>query len=761
MTSFEAGSYVWTTHETHMYLPARVKARAFKPGEEGTLVMVDTQKEITFPGKVTKDFVPMDEDALKSYDNMIALNDLNEPTILHNLRQRFLKDNIYTYVSSILVACNPFKLLPIYTPEVLDKYKDRGSRTQPPHIFAIADNAYANLMADFKDQAVVISGESGAGKTETMKLVLQFLAEASGRAAKASGEKTESLEQQILKSNPLMEAYGNAKTTRNNNSSRFGKWTEIRFNRSGAIVGGQIINYLLEKSRIAYQAPQERNYHVFYQVIAGMDLTTEWCKGMKKVLRLKDAEEFHYLNQSGVTTVDGINDEKDYEEMAQAMDVLNMSEEEKRVAHVVVAAVLHLGNVEFERDMKGTEDTDAQVKNRDQLAIAAELWGVSPAVLEKSLCYRKISRPGSKSVTFAHNSMQRSKDVRDAMAKKMYEKLFDWLIGKINVALMAGIGSGAGMDLATIGVLDIFGFESFPTNSFEQLCINYCNEKLQQHFNQYIFKLEQEEYAREGVPVDLIEFKDNQPTLDMLEKPKSEGIFSQIDEEINVPKGSDATLLAKILAKHDKHPNFAKPKPKDLNAQLVFIVIHYAGAVPYNVTSFLEKNRDALSEDISACVRGSSSPIVAMLLDYNVAQVTEGKGGKKNAGLAVQGVPGGPHEGAQQVRAALCALHEDKPPEKGQSAGVGHVFGAAALRGAAGGVPHSQDRLPRAPQLCRLLVSLPLPGPHGGGKGPRAAVHHAGEKGRPDPQAVGDRAHQGVHAQRAANEDGGGARKSA
>lgn len=412
----------------------------------------------------------MDEAALLTYDNMIKLNDLNEPTILHNLRQRFLKDHIYTYVSSILVALNPFKLLPIYTPEVLDKYKDRGSRNQPPHIFAIADNAYANIMADFRDQAVVISGESGAGKTETMKLVLQFLAEASGRANKqtASGEKTESLEQQVLKSNPLMEAFGNAKTTRNNNSSRFGKWTEIKFNRTGAIVGGSIINYLLEKSRIPWQAANERNYHAFYQLLAGAELD----KDMQKRYKLTEAENYCYTNQSGAITVDGINDEKDWLEMTNAMDVLNMTAEEKECTFRLVAGCLQMGNVEFERDPKGTEETDSKVKNPDQLAITAELYRVDKDLLAKCLCYRKISRPGSKSITYARYSIQKAKDARDATSKTLYGKLFDWLIQKINIALMQGIGTST-EKLATIGVLDIFGFESFQTNSFEQLCINY------------------------------------------------------------------------------------------------------------------------------------------------------------------------------------------------------------------------------------------------------------------------------------------------
>jgi myosin heavy subunit len=573
----------------------------------------------------------MDEAALLTYDNMIKLNDLNEATILHNLRQRFLKDQIYTYVSSILVALNPFRLLPIYTPEVLDKYKDRGSRDQPPHIFAIADNSYANIMADFRDQAVVISGESGAGKTETMKLVLQFLAEASGRASKqnAAGEKTESLEQQVLKSNPLMEAFGNAKTTRNNNSSRFGKWTEIKFNRTGAIVGGSIINYLLEKSRIPYQASQERNYHAFYQLLAGGELDP----AMKKTYKLIDAELFHYLNQSGAITVDGINDEKDWLEMTNAMDVLNMSAEEKECTFRLVAACLHMGNVEFDRDPKGTEETDSKCKNPDQIAIAAELFRVDKDVLVKCMCYRKISRPGSKSVTYARNSISKAKDARDAMTKTLYGKLFDWLIQKINIALMQGIGTSS-EKLATVGVLDIFGFESFPTNSFEQLCINYCNEKLQFHFNEYIFKLEQDEYKSEGIPVDLIEFKDNQPTLDMLEK-KGEGVFAMIDEELNVPKGSDETFLKKVLAKHGKHPNFAAPKPKDLNANLVFIVVHYAGAVPYNVTSFLEKNRDALHEDIVECTNGSKCPLISRLMRAD-GDEDSGKAKKKQPTLSFQ-----------------------------------------------------------------------------------------------------------------------------
>jgi myosin heavy subunit len=291
------------------------------------------------------------------------------------------------------------------------------------------------------------------------------------------------------------------------------------------------------------------------------------------------------------------------------MDVLNMSAAEKEQTFRLVAAVLHMGNVDFDKDPKGQEETDSKVKNPEQIAIAAELFMVDVALLTKALCYRKISRPGAKSVTYARQSILRAKDGRDAMSKALYGRLFDFLIRKINVALMKGIGAGTKEQLCTIGVLDIFGFESFATNSFEQLCINFCNEKLQFHFNEYIFKIEQAEYASEGVPVDMIEFKDNQPTLDLLEA-KAGGVFAMVDEEISVPKGSDEGLVKKLLAKHEKHPNFAKPKPTDLNAKLVFIIIHYAGAVPYNVTNFLEKDRDALHEVRARAVlcRGVCAP---------------------------------------------------------------------------------------------------------------------------------------------------------
>lgn len=624
-TSFEAGSWVWFADEDACYLPGKVSA-AFNRGEAATIECEDgTTRSLT--GKETETVEECDPDALGNCENMVKLNNLNEPTILHNLRNRYLKNDIYTYVGTILIAVNPFKLLPLYTPQVQDIYKEKGSRDTPPHVYAIADNAYNNLLADRVHQSIVISGESGAGKTETMKLVLQYLAEVSGRAQKrTSGDSSESLEQQILKSNPVMEAFGNAKTVRNNNSSRFGKWTEINFSSTGAIIGGSIINYLLEKSRIPFQAEGERNYHIFYQLIAGGEVYPE----LKAKLKLKEADDYHYLNQSGVTTVENINDEKDYEQLMDAMAVLNMTKDEQDNILQLVSAILHLGNVEFEPDPSATEDDGAKVKTADLLALAAEQLGVDGAALDKSLCYKNI---GAREDIFVNYSLAGAADARDGLSKALYGKLFDWLIQKINAALLANVGGGAGAGaskkdkITNIGVLDIFGFECFTTNSFEQLCINFCNEKLQFHFNEHIFKLEQEEYASEGITVEHIEFSDNQACLDLLEL-KSTGLFSMIDEEINIPRGSDEGFLSKAITKHSSHVNFSKPSPRDKDARQVFIVHHYAGKVPYNVTSFLEKNKDALHQDIRACMTSSSNPLIASLLPAPAAK-TGGRGSAK------------------------------------------------------------------------------------------------------------------------------------
>ncbi|KAA0155260.1 hypothetical protein FNF27_01564 [Cafeteria roenbergensis] len=633
MSTFETGSWVWFLHPEEKWLPGKV-TKPFKPGGAGAVDLEDgTSYDIS--EEVSADCLVCDPEALGQYDNMVKMNNLNEPVIMHNLRSRFKSKKIYTYIGNILIAVNPFELLPIYTPEILDKYKDGGGRSQPPHIYAIADFAYQGMIAESASQSVVISGESGAGKTETMKLVLQFIAEASGRAAKqgSSGDKQESLEQQILKSNPVMEAFGNAKTTRNNNSSRFGKWTEILFNSTGAIVGGSIINYLLEKSRIPFQAEQERNYHAFYQLLAGGELDAD----MKKRFSLRDAEEFHYMNQSGVTTVETINDEKEWLELNAAMDILDMSAEQKEGVFRTTAAVLHLGDVTFKGE--GGDDDVATPADGKSLETAAGLFGVETDALTKCLTKKRIT--GS---TFKNYSVSAAGDARDGLSKAMYSQMFDWLIQKINLVLGGAVKKQEAEDskgkirLLHIGILDIFGFEWFTTNSFEQLCINYCNEKLQFHFNEHIFKLEQKEYESEGISVDAIDFADNQPTLDLLEV-KGTGIFAMIDEECNVPRGSDEGLLSKLLKQHLSHPNFDKPKPKDLDARKVFKVIHYAAVVPYNTTGFLDKNRDSLADDIAEVVTASKEPFIAALLAPSAEELAEAAAGgrRKKKGKASLG----------------------------------------------------------------------------------------------------------------------------
>jgi myosin heavy subunit len=549
-------------------------------------------------------------------DNLIKLNNLNESAILHNLRVRFKEDVIYTYVSSILISVNPFKLLPLYTPEMLDKYKEQGSRNLPPHVFATADNAYKQMLSENESQSCVISGESGAGKTEATKLILQFVAEVSGRAG---GSTEGSIEQQILQANPVMEAFGNAKTTRNNNSSRFGKLISIKFDAAGAIVGGQIHHYLLEKVRVTTQNEQERNYHIFYQILAGVEADPE----LKTALGITEAEDYHYTNQSGVTSIEGLSDEKEFEDVLNASNTLQISKENQLDVWKIVAGVLNMGNVEFVADVKATEEDGAKMKDDAACQAGATLWGVEAAALGKSLTSRNI---GTRSVILVSYTVEQAADARDALTKAIFSKTFDWLIVQINKALAGGkdLAAAKGKE---IHVLDIFGFESFDTNSFEQLCINFCNEKLQFHFNEHIFTLEQEEYAKEGVSVDSTDFVDNQACLDLLEKART-GIFSMIDEEISVPKGSDDGLLQKCMRDHGKHKNFKRPKPKSLNAQKCFNIIHFAGEVSYNTTNFLEKNKDSLHADIAAVVQGSTSPLVAEIMAAGAAGGGAAKGGR-------------------------------------------------------------------------------------------------------------------------------------
>jgi myosin heavy subunit len=417
-----------------------------------------------------------------------------------------------------------------------------------------------------------------------------------------------------------MEAFGNAKTVRNNNSSRFGKLISIVFDKQGAIVGGSIVNYLLERSRLVTQAKTERNYHVFYQIFhAGQSVAKE--------LGIPGAKQFHYTNQSGVTEIAEMSDSKGWKETVEGLRILGISAEEQTSILALLAAILHLGNLEIETEAHAVQEDAARVKegkSRDALKKAAELLQVPAADLEKALLSRNI---GNRSVILVPYTVCQAIDARDATSKKLYSNLFDWIIFKINAILRL---SGKDLGGPAISVLDIFGFESFEHNSFEQLCINYCNEKLQFHFNEHIFSYEQVEYAAEGIEVSTIDFANNKPCLDLMEI-KGTGLFAMIDEEINVPKGSDDTLLSKIMSKHSTSKNLSRPKPKQCpSPRDSFVVVHYAGEVAYDVRGFLDKNKDTLHGDIEEILKSSASDFIQNLMTTVRARSKTGDGGSED-----------------------------------------------------------------------------------------------------------------------------------
>ena len=634
MVKFEPGSWVWIEDDEEKYLPAKVQS-GFTAGE-ATTVRTEDGEDHKLDAKQSAAVIECNNEVLNSnVQDLINISDLNEMSILHSLRIRFKEDKIYTSISAILVSVNPFRLLPLYTPEILAKYRDGNPRDLAPHVFQSANTAYTDMLSNNLDQSVVISGESGAGKSEAMKLILQFLTVVSGRAS-GSGEggnaSSVKLEQQILAANPILEAFGNAKTSRNNNSSRFGKLITINFDSAGVIIGGGIINYLLEKSRVCRQTEVERNYHIFYQLltVAQTDPT------LAAELDLKSADLFDITNPNGkgVVTISGTHsDEKDFEDMCNSMRVLNFTDQEKTSIFRIVAGVLHFGNVQFKATKADSGDEGSAICNMDTLKHACKVWNVDEASMAKFLTAKNL---GKRSVVLVPYTKQQACDARDAMIKKVYGNLFQMIVNKINDQLSAG---GAPRH-KFIGVLDIFGFESFEVNSFEQLCINFCNEKLQFHFNEHIFKMEQTLYAEEGIVIPGSSFVDNQPTLDLLEL-KGTGIFSLCDEEINVPRGTDDTYLNKMAQKHGpgggKHPNFVVPKGKVcLNPAKCFGVNHYAGVVYYDVSGFLDKNKDQLHTDLQGVLSGSTMSMIADMFEGEEGDRSR-TGGAKNKKMTLGG----------------------------------------------------------------------------------------------------------------------------
>ncbi|AQK97825.1 Myosin family protein with Dil domain, partial [Zea mays] len=522
---------------------------------------------------------------------MTRLSYLHEPGVLDNLAVRYAKNIIYTYTGNILIAINPFQRLPSLVDALtMEKYKGANLGDLDPHVFAIADAAYRQMINEGKSNSVLVSGESGAGKTETTKLLMRYLAFLGGRSG--TGERT--VEQQVLESNPVLEAFGNAKTVRNNNSSRFGKFVEIQFDKSGKISGAAIRTYLLERSRVCQINSPERNYHCFYFLCAAPS------EDLKKY-KLGDPSSFHYLNQSACIQVDGINDAEEYLATRNAMDTVGITDQEQEAIFRVVAAVLHLGNINFAKGREVDSSIIKDDKSRFHLKTAGELLMCDCEKLENALIKREINTPeGVITTTVGPNSATIS---RDGLAKQIYSRLFEWLVNRIN----ASIGQDPDSN-KLIGVLDIYGFESFKTNSFEQLCINFTNEKLQQHFNQNVFKMEQEEYTREQINWSYIEFVDNQDVLDLIEK-KPGGIIALLDEACMFPKSTHETLSQKLYEKFKTHKRFTKPKL----SRTAFTIQHYAGDVTYQSDQFLDKNKDYVVAEHQELLNGSKCSFVSGL----------------------------------------------------------------------------------------------------------------------------------------------------
>ncbi|KAL8456763.1 hypothetical protein ACS0TY_034855 [Phlomoides rotata] len=579
------GSHVWVEDPVLAWIDGEVKRI------DGQDVHVQTTKGKKVVTNISK-VLPKDTEASPGgVDDMTKLSYLHEPGVLQNLAARYELNEIYTYTGNILIAINPFQRLPhLYDTHMMEQYKGAALGELSPHVFAIGDVAYRAMINEGKSNSILVSGESGAGKTETTKMLMRYLAYLGGR----SGIEGRTVEQQVLESNPVLEAFGNAKTVRNNNSSRFGKFVEIQFDKSGRISGAAIRTYLLERSRVCQISDPERNYHCFYLLCAAPAEERDKYK-------LGNPESFHYLNQSKCYKLDGVSDSEEYLALRRAMDIVGINEEEQEAIFRVVAAVLHLGNIEFTKGKEIDSSIIKDEKSRFHLDTVAELLKCDPKSLEDALIKRVMVTP--EEVITRTLDPEAALGSRDALAKIIYSRLFDWIVEKINTSIGQDSHSKA-----IIGVLDIYGFESFKHNRFEQFSINFTNEKLQQHFNQHVFKMEQEDYEKEQINWSYIEFVDNQDVLDLIEK-KPGGIFALLDEACMFPKSTHETFAQKLYQTFAKNKRFIKPKLSRTN----FTISHYAGEVTYMADLFLDKNKDYVVAEHQDLLTASKCSFVAGL----------------------------------------------------------------------------------------------------------------------------------------------------
>ncbi|NXP85105.1 MYH7 protein, partial [Passerina amoena] len=592
---FDGKKRAWIPDEKEAYIEVEIKESS------GGKVTVETKDKET---RVVKEdeVQPMNPPKFDMIEDMAMLTHLNEASVLYNLKRRYSHWMIYVSPQ------HPWggEWLPVYTAPVVAAYKGKRRTEAPPHIYSIADNAYNDMLRNRENQSMLITGESGAGKTVNTKRVIQYFAIVAA-LGDTPGKKLGTLEDQIIEANPAMEAFGNAKTIRNDNSSRFGKFIRIHFGPSGKLASADIDIYLLEKSRVIFQQPKERSYHIFYQILSGKKPELQ-----DMLLLSLNPYDYHFCSQ-GVTTVDNLDDGEELMATDHAMDILGFSSDEKYGSYKIVGAIMHFGNMKFKQKQR---EEQAEADGTESADKAAYLMGISSAELIKGLLHPRV-KVGNEYVTKGQNVEQVLYAV-GALAKATYDRMFKWLVTRINKTLDTKLARQF-----FIGVLDIAGFEIFDFNSFEQLCINFTNEKLQQFFNHHMFVLEQEEYKKEGIEWVFIDFGlDLQACIDLIEKPM--GILSILEEECMFPKASDMTFKSKLYDNHiGKSPNFQKPRPdKKRKYEAHFEVVHYAGVVPYNIVGWLDKNKDPLNETVVSVFQKSQNKLLASLYENYVGSAS-------------------------------------------------------------------------------------------------------------------------------------------
>uniref|UniRef100_A0A8D0MZN2 Myosin-7 n=1 Tax=Sus scrofa TaxID=9823 RepID=A0A8D0MZN2_PIG len=636
---FDLKKDVYVPDDKEEFVKAKILSR------EGGKVTAETEHGKTVTVKEDQ-VLQQNPPKFDKIEDMAMLTFLHEPAVLYNLKERYASWMIYTYSGLFCVTINPYKWLPVYNAEVVAAYRGKKRSEAPPHIFSISDNAYQYMLTDRENQSILITGESGAGKTVNTKRVIQYFAVIAAIGDRSKKEQTPgkgTLEDQIIQANPALEAFGNAKTVRNDNSSRFGKFIRIHFGATGKLASADIETYLLEKSRVIFQLKAERDYHIFYQI-----LSNKKPELLDMLLITNNPYDYAFISQ-GETTVASIDDAEELMATDNAFDVLGFTSEEKNSMYKLTGAIMHFGNMKFK--LKQREE-QAEPDGTEEADKSAYLMGLNSADLLKGLCHPRV-KVGNEYVTKGQN-VQQVMYATGALAKAVYEKMFNWMVTRINTTLETKQPRQY-----FIGVLDIAGFEIFDFNSFEQLCINFTNEKLQQFFNHHMFVLEQEEYKKEGIEWEFIDFgMDLQACIDLIEKPM--GIMSILEEECMFPKATDMTFKAKLYDNHlGKSNNFQKPRNIKGRPEAHFALIHYAGTVDYNIIGWLQKNKDPLNETVVDLYKKSSLKLLSNLFaNYAGADTPVEKGkGKAKKGSSFQTVSALHRENLNKLMTNLRSTH--------------------------------------------------------------------------------------------------------